>query len=160
MAKWPELIFSTRARGATRKTVSVFAGSEFGWVQLDQNCKGKSAWNYGSSSGVPCDIPNCWWKQRRTPALANAVPYESHALPHLKPLPQAGGTFSKDCAAHMRLIAFSILMLPWMSGCRCSHRRKFPSFITHGFGGTAGNVQATSFCAGSITRSVRVAVVM
>jgi hypothetical protein len=29
---WPELIFWARARDATRKKVSVFAGSEFGWI--------------------------------------------------------------------------------------------------------------------------------
>ena len=34
LAKWPELIFSIRAHGATHKTVSIFAGSEFGWTRL------------------------------------------------------------------------------------------------------------------------------
>jgi hypothetical protein len=33
-AKWPELVFSKRAHGATRKKVSVFAGSKSGWIRI------------------------------------------------------------------------------------------------------------------------------
>ena len=40
-AKWPELIFSIRACGATRKTVFVFAGSEFGWISASLEMEGK-----------------------------------------------------------------------------------------------------------------------
>ena len=34
LANWPELILATRARGAMRKNVSVFAGNKFRWIWL------------------------------------------------------------------------------------------------------------------------------
>ena len=36
LANWPEPILSTRAPGVTRKKVSVFTGSEFGWIRHAQ----------------------------------------------------------------------------------------------------------------------------
>ena len=39
---WPtgrNRFFSTRARGAARKTIFVFAGTEFGWIRLENGRK-------------------------------------------------------------------------------------------------------------------------
>ena len=59
LANWPELIFSTRARGATRKNLTFFAGIEFGRFGLLQNW-GKSTLEIMVKAGVFPALYGCW----------------------------------------------------------------------------------------------------
>ena len=56
LANWPELIFSTRARGATRKKVSVFRDRVWvDWACLEM--EGKVCLKLWIKLGVPRNIP-------------------------------------------------------------------------------------------------------
>ena len=52
LAGWPELFVSTRARGATRKKVSIFAGSEYGWIRKCSKCGCRRECAHGVRMGL------------------------------------------------------------------------------------------------------------